>query len=174
MRPVVDRERLERFLVELGRRAEAPARVYLVGGASAILHGFREATIDVDLVIEPADSPLLRSFPEIKEALAINLELASPLDFLPELPGWRDRSRFLRQEGKVAIFEFDLYAQALAKIERGYDRDLADVRQMLTRGLVEPTKVRELFAAIEPELFRFPAIDAKALREDVERVLADA
>lgn len=174
MRPVVDRERLERFLVELGRRAEAPARVYLVGGASAILHGFREATIDVDLVIEPADSPLLRSFPEIKEALAINLELASPLDFLPELPGWRDRSRFLRQEGKVAIFEFDLYAQALAKIERGYDRDLADVRQMLTRGLVEPTKVRELFAAIEPELFRFPAIDAEALREDVERALADA
>jgi hypothetical protein len=45
---------------------------------------------------------------------------------------------------------------------------------MLTRGLVEPTKVRELFAAIEPELFRFPAIDAEALREDVERALADA
>ena len=117
MRALVDRERLDRFLVELGRRADEPARVFLVGGATAVLHGFRSATIDVDLVVEPADSPLLRSFPELKERLAINLELASPLDFLPELPGWRERSRFVRQERHLAIFELDFYAQALAKID---------------------------------------------------------
>ncbi|MGH7337662.1 MAG: DUF6036 family nucleotidyltransferase [Myxococcota bacterium] len=173
MRPLVDRERLDRFLVELGRQSDEAARVYLVGGATALLHGFREATIDVDLVVEPANAGLLRSFPEIKERLAINIELASPLDFLPPLPGWRERSRFLRQEGNVAIFEFDLYAQALAKIERGYDRDLADVRALLGRGLVERERLRDLFAAIAPELYRFPAVDATALGEDVARALAE-
>jgi len=172
VRALVDRERLDRFLVELGRRADEPARVFLVGGATAVLHGFRSATIDVDLVVEPADSPLLRSFPELKERLAINLELASPLDFLPELPGWRERSRFVRQERHLAIFELDFYAQALAKIERGHARDRDDVRALLAHGLVEPARLRELFAAIEPELYRFPAIDPGAFREDLEQALA--
>ncbi len=174
MRPLVDRERLDRFLVELGRAAGEPTRVYLVGGATALLHGFRATTIDVDLVVEPAASPLLKSFPELKERLSINLELASPLDFLPELPGWRDRSRFVRQEGQVAIFELDFYAQALAKIERGHERDLADVRAMLAHDLVEPGRLRELFAAITTELYRFPAIDPDAFREDLERALAES
>jgi len=172
MRPLVDRERLDRFLVELGRRADQPARVYLVGGATALLHGFRDATIDIDLLVEPESSPLLRAFPELKERLAVNLELATPLDFLPALPGWRERSRFVRQEGAVAVFEFDHYAQALAKIERGHERDLADVAAMLDRGLVDPARLRELHAAIEGELYRFPAIDAAAFREQVERALA--
>jgi hypothetical protein len=173
MRPLVDRERLDRFLVELGRSTGEPARVYLVGGATALLHGFRAATIDVDLVVEPDPSPLLRAFPELKRRLDLNLELSSPLDFLPPLPGWRERSRFLRQEGTVAIYEFDFYSQALAKIERGHDRDLADVAAMLAAGLVDPARLRELHAAIEPELYRFPAIDPEALREDLDRALAE-
>jgi len=174
MRALVDRERLDRFLAELGRRAEEPTRVYLVGGATALLHGFRATTIDVDLVVEPGNAPLLRSFPEIKEALAISLELASPLDFLPELPAWRDRSRFVRQEGAVAVFELDFYSQALAKIERGHEQDRIDVRAMLEHGLIEPAKLRQLHAAIEPELYRFPAVDRDVLREKLERALADA
>jgi len=174
MRPLVDRERLDRFLAELGRRTDVPTRVYLVGGASALLHGFRESTIDIDLVIEPDPSPLLRSLPDLKRELDLNLELSSPLDFLPPLPGWRERSRFLRQEGSVAIFEFDLYAQALAKIERGHERDRADIAALLGGGFVEPARLRELYAAIEPELYRFPAIDPEALREDLEQALAAA
>jgi hypothetical protein len=172
MRPLVDRQRLDAFLVELGRRANEPTRIYLVGGATALLHGFREATIDIDLVLEPEASPILREFPEIKDRLDVNLELASPLDFLPELPGWRDRSRFVRQEGRVAVFELDFYAQALAKIERGHEQDLHDVENLLANGLVDPAKLRELFAAIEPELYRFPAVDAAAFREDLEAALA--
>jgi len=42
---------------------------------------------------------------------------------------------------------------------------------MLAGGLVEPAKLRELFAAIEPTLHRFPAIDAKAFRVKLERAL---
>jgi hypothetical protein len=36
----------------------------------------------------------------------------------------------------VRFLHHDLYAQALAKLERGHDRDLDDVDQMLARGLV--------------------------------------
>mgnify|MGYP001564471332 CR=1 FL=1 len=174
MRPLVDVARLERFLSEVGRHTDAPTRVYLVGGAVALLHGWRASTVDIDLLIEPDTGSLMRALPGLKESLGVSLELASPLDFLPELPGWRERSRFVRQEGHAAIFELDLYSQALAKIERGFDQDRKDVRKMLDEGLVLPDRLRELLVRIEPEMYRFPAVDAGALRDDVESALAES
>jgi hypothetical protein len=65
----------------------------------------------------------------------------------------------------------DPYAQVLAKIERGHGLDQADVQAMLEQGLVEPAEVRRLFAAIEPGLYRFPAINVPAFRSQVEAAL---
>ena len=73
--------------------------------------------------------------------------------------------------GSVTFLHYDLYAQALAKLERGHDRDLDDVREMLARGLVEPDRLAAFFAEIEPELFRFPAIDPASFRHRVEHAL---
>ena len=174
MRPLVDRERLASLLRELGRHAESPTQLFLVGGSSALLHGWRATTVDVDFLLEPDSGAVARAIPEIKERLALSVEFASPLDFLPPLPGWRDRSRFLQQEGKLAIFEFDFYSQALAKIERGFETDLADVHKMITEGLVEPDTLRGLFAAIVDECYRFPAIHVKSFAEDLDRALAGA
>jgi hypothetical protein len=39
---------------------------------------------------------------------------------------------------------------------------------MVGAGQVEPAKLRELFAGIEEELFRFPAVDPSRLRAAVE------
>ena len=50
-----DRERIRAFLHELGRRSGAPGRVYLTGGATAVLQGWRASTIDVGLRFEPDD-----------------------------------------------------------------------------------------------------------------------
>lgn len=172
MRPLIDRARLENFLSELGRQAEAPTHLFLLGGSTALLHGWRATTVDIDVRIEPDSGAVARAIPELKDRLGVNVEFASPLDFLPPLPEWRERSRFLLQEGRLAIFEFDLYSQALAKIERGFETDLADVRSMLAEGLVEPAKLRSLFKAIVGELYRFPAVDAGALAEDLDRALA--
>lgn len=97
----------------------------------------------------------------------MNIELASPPDFIPELPGWRDRSPFVFREGAVSIHHFDFYSQALSKIERGFSQDLDDVASMLASGLVEPIRLRELYEAIEPELYRYPAIDPAAFRRKV-------
>ncbi|MDP9222727.1 MAG: hypothetical protein M3P18_02530 [Actinomycetota bacterium] len=144
-----------------------PATAYLVGGGTAVLEGWRATTIDVDLYLEPEADELLRAIPGLKEDLEINVEFSSPLDFLPELPGWRDRSPFVAQEGRLTVRHFDLYAQALAKLERGFDQDLADVRAMVDRGLVSPDQLRRLFDAVADELYRFPAVDGKALRAAV-------
>jgi hypothetical protein len=42
------------------------------------------------------------------------------------------------------------------KIERGHAKDLADVEQLIGRGLVEPARLRELYGAIEPRLLSLP------------------
>ena len=128
-------------------------------------------TVDVDMRLEPDSGAVARAIPELKERLELSIEFASPLDFLPPLPGWRDRSRFVKQEGKLAVFEFDFYSQALAKIERGFETDLADVRSMIAEGLVDPKTMKELFDAIVDDCFRFPAVDVKTLAADVARVV---
>lgn len=102
-------------------RSDVPrtdARVYLTGGATAVLEGWGATTVDVH--------------------------------------------------------HFDPYSQALSKLERAFDQDLEDVGEMLARGLIEGDRVRELFAAIEPELYRFPAVDPGSFGERVERFLRES
>ena len=173
MRQKVTSLRLHELMRALGSAAKGKGRVYLVGGATAVLLGWRNSTIDVDLKIIP-DLEILKSLPEIKERLQINIELASPDDFIPELPGWQDRSPFIQREGRLEFFHYDLYAQALAKIERGHSTDMSDVRQMIERGLVKPTRLLELFTLIEASLYRYPALDQKSFREAVERLVNES
>jgi hypothetical protein len=137
-----------------------------------VLEGWREATIDVDLRFEPEADELLRALPALKERLAVNIELVSPPDFIPELPDWRERSPFVFREGAIEVHHFDLYSQALSKIERGFEQDLEDVRAMIAGGLVEPSRLRALYEQVEPELYRYPAIDPSALRQKLDVALA--
>jgi hypothetical protein len=171
MRPPVDEQRIRALARALGRIARGPARIYLTGGSTAVLEGWREATIDVDLRFEPEADELLRALPALKERLGVNIELTSPPDFIPELPGWRERSPFLFREGSVDVHHFDLYSQALSKIERGFEQDLADAHRMIASGLVEPSRLRELYERVEPELYRYPAIDPAAFRQKLDAVL---
>ena len=171
MRPPVDEPRLRELARRLGQVARRPTRIYLTGGATAVLEGWRGSTADVDLRFEPDVDELLRELPGLKESLGVNIELASPPDFIPELPGWRERSPSIFQEGNVAVHHFDFYSQALSKIERGFQQDLDDVRKMIESELVEPGRLRELFDAIEPELYRYPAIDPTVFRRKVEATL---
>lgn len=171
MRRPLTRERLERFCTALGRVAQRAGRVYLCGGASAVLMGWRESTIDVDLLLDQGAESLLRVLPKLKEELELNVEIAGPPHFIPELPRWQDRCRFIVSSGPLAILHYDFYAQALAKIERGHQQDLADARAMLEAGVVDGSRLRELFEALEPELYRFPAIHPKAFRRALAEFL---
>ena len=93
---------------------------------------------------------------------------ATPDDFIPALPGWEARSRFISREGMIDFFHYDFYGQALAKIERGHSTDLRDVREMIERRLIEPARLLDLFSRIEDQLYKYPAIDAKSFRKAVE------
>ena len=115
---------------------------------------------------------MLRALPRLKETFDINVELASPADFIPMKPGWQDRSPFVAQEGVVTFRHFDLYAQALAKIERGHEMDRKDVQEMLARSLVTRPGLLDYFEAIEPELYRFPAIDPASFRKAVSAIVS--
>jgi len=174
MREPLTTDSLESFMKALAATAKSPARVYLVGGASAVLLGWRTATIDVDLKIIPETDEILRKLPELKERLKINIELASPDDFIPPLPGWQERSQFIRQEGKLSFHHYDFYAQALSKIERGHDQDHQDFIQMIDTGLVNPDRLVDLFYSIENELYRYPDLDRKSFRQAVELAVAAA
>ena len=128
MRPPVDEARIKDLARELGRLARQPVQVYLTGGATAVIQGWRASTVDVDLRIEPGDDELYRALPRLKESLQI-------------------------------------------KIERGFEKDVSDVRQMLCTGLVERERLRKLYDVIEPGLYRYPALDAPAFRRKLDAAL---
>jgi hypothetical protein len=171
VRAPADAAVLGRFMAALGREAERETRVYFTGGASAVILGWRASTLDADIEVVPESDALLRAVPRLKEELQLNVELASPAQFIPELPGWAERSPFIRCEGRVSFHHYDFYAQALAKIERGHAQDRGDVEEMLRRGLVEPARLREMFAAITPQLYRYPALDETQFRRALDEVL---
>lgn len=168
MREVVDRNRIERVMTALGEAADADVRVYFTGGVTAVLLGWRQSTVDIDLTVVPDSGALMRAIPAIKESLAVNVELASPGHFVPVPPGWEERSTFIGKSGRATFFHYDLYAQALAKLERRHARDRTDVREMTNRGLIDRLQARDYFARMEPELYRFPAIDPPTFRRAVE------
>lgn len=158
-------------MLVLGGAAGQPVKGYLTGGATAVLMGWRASTIDVDVRFEPESDEILRAIPKLKEDLHLNVELASPLDFIPVAPDWQQRSEFIAVHGNVSFFHFDVYAQLLAKVERGHDQDVADIDEMFRRGLVDPNKLAGYFEIIAPSLYRYPALDEAVFRESVEKVV---
>ena len=144
---------------DLARAAKEPTSVYLTGGATAVLYGWRSTTIDLDLRFDPDRDSLLRAVPELKERLRINLELASPEDFVPVTSDWRARSPFIESHGSLSFHHFDLHAQALAKVERGHEQDMDDVSAMVDLSLVSPSGMWQYFDSVSLDLFRYPALD---------------
>ena len=151
MRQRVDQQRIELFLQRLGRQFNKPGRVYLVGGTTMVYEGLREQTLDIDLALEIANedhSAFIATVRELKEKLSLNIEEASPADFIPLPAGYRERSQFIGRYGKLDVFHFDLYSTALSKIERGNESDFADVLALLQTDRLEMAKLVQYFHEI--------------------------
>lgn len=174
MRELADEERIRRFMRAFGSAAREDGTCYLAGGATAVLLGWRPTTLDVDVALEPDQDAALRALPRIKEELAINVELASPADFIPLPAGWQERSVFIEPVGRLSFRHFDLYSQALAKLERGHAQDVSDVQEMVGRALVEKARLRSCFEEIEPQLYGFPAVDPVDFRKAVEELVSSS
>ncbi|MEI6606225.1 MAG: DUF6036 family nucleotidyltransferase [Verrucomicrobiota bacterium] len=164
MRSPVQIKKLETLMAALGRRVKSSGRIYLTGGATALLHGWRPMTVDVDLKADPEPAGFFEAIAVLKDELEVNIELASPDDFIPPLPNWRERSLFIARHGLLDFYHYDPYSQALSKLERGHARDLTDVDAMLQSGLIQRDPLFQQFLQIEPLLIRYPALDPKSFR----------
>jgi hypothetical protein len=162
LRQGVNRERISLLLREVGQRFHQPARLHLVGGTSLVFEGYRQLTLDVDLTIEVSaegHSQLVQALQEIMLALDMNIEEASPGDFIPLPAGYMDRHEFIGRYGQVEVFHFDWYSNALSKIERGRQQDLADVVALLQHERIEWSRLEAMFHEI------LPLMGKKSLRQ---------
>ncbi len=168
------KEKLLEFLKRLGASARNPGVCFITGGSSALLVGWRETTIVVDLMFDPEPAGVFEAIPALKRALHINVELAAPSDFLPPLDQWRERSRFIDKFGQLEVFHYDFLSQALSKLERGHAKDLLDVTEMVRRKLVTSEALLAQAEAIRPGLIRYPGVDEdsfiRRVKEFVERL----
>lgn len=162
-------EKLRELMKALVRSAPRGqhGRVYLVGGATAVLAGWRPSTLDVDLHGHPEE--LFRGIQGIKEHLEVNVEFARPEDFVPELAGSAGRHVFIETIGTVSFFHHDPYAQAFSKVVRGFERDLSDGQRFVAGGMVDARKLHDLVHAIPDEAYaRYPALSRDAVRAAVD------
>jgi hypothetical protein len=181
MRPPIDRLRVHYFLVKLGIEFRHPARLYLVGGTTLVYEGLREQSLDIDISYEVADeheADFAQVIRRLKDELQINVEQASPGDFIPLPSGWKERAKHVGRFGQVDVFHFDLYSTALSKIERGREGDYQDVLALLRAGQIDLSELREAFDNI------MPRVERESLKRNpdrfrrnfavVERLLAEA
>ncbi len=155
MRAPADRARLERFLQGLGRTLRRPIRLYLVGGAVLVDLNLRYATLDVDFVARAEDPEALADFerciPRLKEELNVNVEPASPEDFMPVPRAALDQSPFVRMYGNVAVDYYHLYhlpSLVLAKAARSAERDLDDIERLVRARLVPWQAVEDAWSEV--------------------------
>lgn len=172
MRELADADRIRRFMRAVGKVAETEGAAYFTGGATAVLLGWRDTTIDVDVAFIPEQDAVLREIPRLKDALQLNVEIVLPSDFIPIPDGWEGRSLFAAREGRLSFYHCDPYAQALAKLERAHPRDLEDVQAMIDRRLIDPALALSYFDEVEQRLYRYPAVDPATFRRRVEEAFA--
>lgn len=157
---------------ELARVAPAGEsfRVYLVGGSTAVLAGWRAATVDADLSAD--DDAVFRDIQGIKERLELNIEFARPEHFVPPLAGSAERHVFIDRVRDVEFYHYDPYAQTLSKVVRGFRRDLLDAERFVQSEMVDPARFRELVAEIPDAAYaRYPNLSRAAVDRAVEDFL---
>ncbi len=173
MRGRLTRESLRALMRELARSAgkDGHYSVYMVGGVTAVLEGWRGSSVDADLYA-PRDD-IFRDVQAIKERLRLNIELVRPEDFVPPLEGSADRHIFIETVGRVSFYHYDPCAQLLSKIVRGFERDLVDARSFVSSGMVDIKQFRRLVRSIPDSAWsKYPRHSPGAVRKAVDEFLS--
>lgn len=174
MRRKLTRDALTELMSELAKTAprRKSFRVYLLGGGTAVLAGWRPATIDADVFSDTGD--VFRDIQGIKERLHLSVEFARPEDFVPPLAGTAERHRFIERVGSVDFYHYDPYAQVLSKVVRGFRKDLGDAEQFVASGWVDGERFRDLVEAIPDSAYaRYPNLSRDSVLDAVRAFLGD-
>jgi hypothetical protein len=174
MRDDVTDERLRALMREIARTAPRGKsyRVYLVGGGTAVLSGWRPTSVDADLFAP--DESVFRDIQGIKERLNVNVEFARPEHFVPALSDSDSRHVFIETVDRVSYFHYDPYAQVLSKVVRGFERDIDDARQFIRAGLVDAETFVELVEQIPSSAYaKYPSLSQDAVAQAVEAFVSD-
>ena len=169
MRPSVDKTAIESFLQQLGRTFRKPGRLYLVGGAALVHAGVRPGfTQDIDIQVSGAnEGELIVAIQRLIQQLQINVEFASPADFIPLPSQWEMHAQYVGRYGGVDVFYFDFYSIALSKIERGNSRDIADVELLVQQGIITLNELDAAYREVLAQLGqgRYPRITPQRFSE---------
>ena len=73
----------------------------------------------------------------------------------------------------MSFYHYDPYAQLLAKLVRGFTRDLADARAFVAGGMVDPERFRRLVAGIPKSVYsKYPKLSQAGVRSAVDDFLS--
>lgn len=106
LRPPVDAARINEFLTALGGRFHGRGRVFLVGGTCLVYEGFRAQTLDIDLTFDlhaGEHGTFVRVVQQLKHEMQINVEEASPAEFIPLPSGADQRARHIGRFGGLDV-----------------------------------------------------------------------
>ncbi|HEU0002081.1 MAG TPA: DUF6036 family nucleotidyltransferase [Ktedonobacteraceae bacterium] len=174
MRQGVDKAAIESFLQQLGKTFRKLGRLYLVGGAALVHMGVRSGfTQDIDVQVSGADEgDLIVAIQRMIERMQINVEFASPVDFIPLPKQWEAHARFVGRYGMIDVFYFDFYSIALSKMERGNSRDIADVQLLVQQSIITLDELDNAYQEVLAQLGkgRYPRITPKRFTERYQAV----
>ncbi len=169
MRPNVDKKAIESFLQQLGRTFRKQGRLYLVGGAALVHAGVRPGfTQDIDIQVGGAnEGDLIVTIQRLIQQMQINIEFASPKDFIPLPSQWEAHSQYLGRYGSIDVFYFDFYSIALSKIERGATRDIEDVKLLVQQKRITLDELDAAYQEVLAQLGkgRYPKITPERFTE---------
>lgn len=166
MRHNVTKADIEKFLNALGKLFHKPGRLYLAGGAALVHIGLRSGfTMDIYVAIEASDEDeMVTAIRTLVEKMQINVEFASPGDFIPLPTQWMAQARYIGRYGSIDVFYFDFNSLALSKISRGNDRDLIDVQLLLQQKLITLEALNGAYNEVLPRMGKRPYININPQR----------
>jgi hypothetical protein len=174
MRPPVDKTAIESFLQQLGKTFHKPARLYLVGGAALVHMGVRSGTTqDIDIQASgPNEGDLIVTIQHMIHRLQVNVEFASPADFMPLPTHWESHARFVGRYGQIDVFYYDFTSIALSKIERGNTRDIADVKLLIEQRIVTLDELDKAYQEVLAQLGkgRYPRLTPQRFTERYQAI----
>ena len=169
MRPNVDKKAIESFLQQLGRTFHKPGRLYLVGGAALVHAGVRPGfTQDIDIQVGGVnEGDLIVGIQRLIQQMQINIEFASPGDFIPLPSQWETHAQYVGRYGQIEVFYFDFYSIALSKIERGTTRDIEDVKLLVQQQRIALDELDAAYQEVLAQLGkgRYPKITPERFAE---------